>query len=135
MPCIFGNDDQWATVNTLDPDLIKKIAAYERGFYVSPESPGTIEKKFGCSCKKTKSDGQEANITCDKCGESKLYDVAKRANLGISYLGEEMSHEERDFVFANADLSKGEHYPRDLTIVKGKWALPRGAGRQSGGPT
>lgn len=112
MPCIFGNDDQWATVNLLDPALIKKIATYEHRFYKSPSKPGTIHPTL---------------------------DVSQRAKKGIAYLLEEMSDEERAFVFANAELAKDEHYPRELTLVK-HWTLPRGAGRglngtPSGGPT
>ena len=107
MPCIFGNDDQWATIKTLDPRLIKKIAGYEHDFYVSPEKPGTIHP---------------------------THDVVARAARGISYLEEEMPMSDFEDAVANAQLAMSEHYPRELAIVN-TWHLPRGAGRKSGGPT
>jgi 3'-phosphoadenosine 5'-phosphosulfate sulfotransferase (PAPS reductase)/FAD synthetase len=107
MPCIFGNAAQWATVNTLDPALMKKIAKYEHEFYKSPEKPGTIHAKRN---------------------------VLESAAQGLSYLEEEMPEDEFEYAVANAKLAMSEHYPRELVRV-GRWDLPRGANRGSGGPT
>jgi len=41
MTCIFGSNDQWATIQALNPDRLQRIAAYEREF------GKTIHRKMG----------------------------------------------------------------------------------------
>jgi 3'-phosphoadenosine 5'-phosphosulfate sulfotransferase (PAPS reductase)/FAD synthetase len=109
LPCIFGNDDQWATVEQLDPKLMKKIAGYEhefRDYHDDPKRPGSIHKK---------------------------YDVLQRAVRGISYLREEIPKAELADAVAHAKMAMAEHYNQPVFVKK--WVIPRGAGRGSGGPT
>jgi 3'-phosphoadenosine 5'-phosphosulfate sulfotransferase (PAPS reductase)/FAD synthetase len=129
MPCIFGNNDQWATVQSLDPSLLDQIAAYEHFFYKSAESPGTIG----------------TGVIVDAQGVEKPADVVLRAARGVSYLDERHGSTESADAHAwsllaaeqAAELAMGEYYPTDLVIVPPteQWVLPRGAGRKSGGPT
>jgi len=137
MPCIFGDDDQWATVGTLDPDLLKKIAKYERDFFKKPSfEPGHLSKKTGdwVDDKWVAHPGTILNVS-DKKGNP-TGGVEVRAKRGISYLEERVPDDELAYAKANAQLAMSEHYPRELTLVTDEtWQIPRGAGRKSGGPT
>jgi 3'-phosphoadenosine 5'-phosphosulfate sulfotransferase (PAPS reductase)/FAD synthetase len=108
MPCIFGNEHQWATVNTLDPKLMQKIARYEREFHRSKKEPGTIHE---------------------------TQNVLERAKIGTGYLTEEMPFDEFEYALFHARLAMKNEWPRELAILTNDWRLPRGAGRKSGGPT
>jgi 3'-phosphoadenosine 5'-phosphosulfate sulfotransferase (PAPS reductase)/FAD synthetase len=42
LPCIFGNPDQWASVNAIDPALFRKIMGYEHEFNHTIQQSGDI---------------------------------------------------------------------------------------------
>lgn len=43
LPCIFSNDDQWASVNQLDPERFRRIADLERQFGVTIKKGPSVE--------------------------------------------------------------------------------------------
>jgi len=118
MPCIFGNSDQWATVNELDPELMVKIAGYEKEFdrrKPGPNAPFKADPK------------RHGMIQ----GGGNVLELAAR---GVSYLQENVPADDLAYARASAHLAMLESYPADLIIDRG-WRLPRGAGRKSIGPT
>ena len=117
MPCIFGNDDQWATVNQLDPKLMEKIAGLEKSF----RRPPSVSKKTGRMVKHPGTIGETRN-------------VLERAARGIGYVDTALPMPEFEDAMINAQLAMKTRYLREMTIVN-RWTLPRGAGRKSGGPT
>lgn len=44
LPCIFGNDDQWASVNRLDPERFRRIADLERQFGTTIRKGQSVEE-------------------------------------------------------------------------------------------
>lgn len=44
LPCIFSNDDQWASVKSLDPARFQRIADLERGFGTTIKKGRTLEE-------------------------------------------------------------------------------------------
>ena len=45
MSCIFGSDSQWASVNKIAPDHIKKISDYEQGFGLTIHRTKTVMER------------------------------------------------------------------------------------------
>jgi 3'-phosphoadenosine 5'-phosphosulfate sulfotransferase (PAPS reductase)/FAD synthetase len=102
--CIYSENDQWATVREIDPDLIAKIAAYEKEFRTTIIHP-----------KKDKRTGKLIKMTVD--------DLADQAE----------PFPEIFTMTDQLEIAMGTHYPiRDIFVKK--WELPAGAGRKKGGP-
>jgi 3'-phosphoadenosine 5'-phosphosulfate sulfotransferase (PAPS reductase)/FAD synthetase len=69
MPCIFGNNDQWATVQALDPDRFSKLAAYEADFGV------TLKRKHSLPVLAAKGTSYKLDAKARALGMGRKYDA------------------------------------------------------------
>jgi 3'-phosphoadenosine 5'-phosphosulfate sulfotransferase (PAPS reductase)/FAD synthetase len=142
MSCIFGNADQWTTVQQLSPRTFEKIAAYEvdfGAFWDSPRGQELLriehERKVRAAVARgetppdwsPRTPGRPMTIHRTKT-------VREQALGGTSYLDDPtLAPGARAQVAENARAGMEELYTLS-PIVTEPWELPVGAYKHSGGP-
>ena len=140
LPCIFGNPNQWATVQEIAPRAFDRLAKLEDKFFAAsqqiPTHPWSIQnqrRRYEASeAEKRKEPGYvpapfkpKAFDGFLRVGES----LREAASRGSSYFTEDMG--------PWLELAMSEGYPPELLLLPPDedWVRPIGAGNDSGGPT
>lgn len=135
--CIFGLDDQWATIGAMNPHALNRIADYEVEFAKTIEPPKVIpfddggdyvrhaDGSFVTRVKKV--DGVDTLVKLRTTYPGRT--VRDRAAVGRPYF------DPRDPAMAAlARASQHEGYNEPILIDPAHWRRPLGAGRVTGGP-
>jgi 3'-phosphoadenosine 5'-phosphosulfate sulfotransferase (PAPS reductase)/FAD synthetase len=112
--CIFGGDDQWASIGTLMPAMLEKIAAYEDEFHHTIKAPTRKEPGM--------------NVRDRSRRSLPLFQVGEMDMRWPSYPSEVT---EQLIMKANGTLPLE---PQDIAVAPDLWTLPLGAFRKTGGP-
>jgi len=132
LPCIFGDSDQWASVQHVAPKLFDRLAALEDKFHAAsmtlPDHPWSREnqlRRYMASENKPAAFQYKHYDGYLRAGES----LPEAAARGASYITPDVA--------PWLQVAMSEHYPSHLVTVKAgeKWVLPKGAYGHSGGPT
>lgn len=162
LPCIFGDEDQWATVRDIQPHIFNELRDYEEMFTKfwrkrdqktadeleaagEPEAAQKVRERYDKGHRTyLKLPSKELHPDYDptlppRARQPKgVHKIAGNlevwADRGTSYLEE---HDNNPVVREALELALSEEYPTDLVRLRDdeEWTLPAGAFGHSGGPT
>jgi 3'-phosphoadenosine 5'-phosphosulfate sulfotransferase (PAPS reductase)/FAD synthetase len=145
LPCIFGNEDQWAAVKDVAPHVFDRLAALEDKFYVAsrtlPEHPWSMEnqaRRWPESEERRRKKAAEEGLPFEpQPFKYKNYDGYLRAGESLPDTAARGKSYAIPAVAEWLPVAMNEHYPAGMIKLgpNEKWKDPYGAYKHSGGPT
>ena len=141
LPCIFGDWNQWASVQHVAPKLFGRLAALEDKFHAAsmtlPDHPWSRENQLRRYMASETAKQKDDPRYKPPAFQYKHYDGYLRAGESLPEAAARGASYITPDVAPWLQIAMSEHYPSHLVTVKAgeKWALPKGAYGHSGGPT